>query len=178
MAFPCGSAGKESACNVGDLGLIPGLGRSPGEGNGCPLQYSGEFHGLYSPWGRKESDTTEWLSLWLYFLEPSFFLTSGFRVVIWARKQDPVETDLKPQGERSKASTVWASTMIFVTLAEWASMPSFYEETHTRRKSLYSQVSWLVSSRLRIRQAGSELIYRYLYYPIDNTNTTGSFLFF
>ena len=37
----CGSAGKESACNVGDLGLIPGLGRSPGEGKGCPLQYSG-----------------------------------------------------------------------------------------------------------------------------------------
>ena len=38
--FPCGSAGKESACNVGDLGLIPGLGRSPGEGNNYPLQYS------------------------------------------------------------------------------------------------------------------------------------------
>ena len=37
---PCGSAGKESACNVGDLGSIPGLGRSPGEGKGCPLQYS------------------------------------------------------------------------------------------------------------------------------------------
>ena len=36
----CGSAGKESACNVGDLGLIPGLGRSPGEGKGYPLQYS------------------------------------------------------------------------------------------------------------------------------------------
>ena len=36
-----GSAGKESACNVGDLGLIPGLGRSPGEGNSFPLQYSG-----------------------------------------------------------------------------------------------------------------------------------------
>ena len=41
MGFPCGSAGKESACNVGDLGSIPGLGRSPGEGNGYPLQYSG-----------------------------------------------------------------------------------------------------------------------------------------
>ena len=40
MGFPCGSAGKESACNAGDLGLIPGLGRSPGEGNGNPLQYS------------------------------------------------------------------------------------------------------------------------------------------
>ena len=39
--FPGGSAGKESACNAGDLGLIPGLGSSPGERNGYPLQYSG-----------------------------------------------------------------------------------------------------------------------------------------
>ena len=39
--FPCGSTGKESAYNVGDLGSIPGLGRSPGEGKGHPLQYSG-----------------------------------------------------------------------------------------------------------------------------------------
>ena len=39
--FPCGSAGKESTCNAGDLGSIPGLGRSPGEGKGYPLQYSG-----------------------------------------------------------------------------------------------------------------------------------------
>ena len=39
--FPCGSAGKESACNLGNLGLIPGLGRSPGEGKGYPLHYSG-----------------------------------------------------------------------------------------------------------------------------------------
>ena len=38
--FPGGSADKESACNAGDLGLIPGLGRSPGEGNGYPPQYS------------------------------------------------------------------------------------------------------------------------------------------
>ena len=41
MGFPCDSAGKESACNAGDLGLIPGLGRSPGEGKGYSLQYSG-----------------------------------------------------------------------------------------------------------------------------------------
>ena len=41
LGFPYGSAGKESTCNVGDLGLIPGLGRSPGEGKGYPLQYSG-----------------------------------------------------------------------------------------------------------------------------------------
>ena len=58
LGLPCGSAGKESACNAGDLGLIPGLGRSE-EGNGYPLQYSGEFQGLYSPWGQKESDTTK-----------------------------------------------------------------------------------------------------------------------
>ena len=41
MGFPCGSTGKESACNAGDLGSIPGLGRSPEEGKGYPLRYSG-----------------------------------------------------------------------------------------------------------------------------------------
>ena len=41
LGFPGGSAGKESSCNAGDLGLIPGLGRSPGEGKGYPLQSSG-----------------------------------------------------------------------------------------------------------------------------------------
>ena len=41
QGFPGSSAGKESACSVGDLGLIPGLGRSPGEGNSYPCQYSG-----------------------------------------------------------------------------------------------------------------------------------------
>ena len=40
LGFPCGSVGKESACNAGDLGSIPGLGRYPGEGKGHPLQYS------------------------------------------------------------------------------------------------------------------------------------------
>ena len=41
QGFHCGSAGKESTCNVEDLGSIPGLGRAPGEGKGYPLQYSG-----------------------------------------------------------------------------------------------------------------------------------------
>ena len=98
--FPDSSVGKESTCNSGDPGLIPGSGSSPGEGIGYPLQYSWvslvaqlvknspaiwetwvqslgwedpwrwerlptpvfwlrEFHGLYSPWGHKESDVTE-----------------------------------------------------------------------------------------------------------------------
>ena len=100
-------AGKEPTCNARYRGLIPGWGRSSGEGIGYPLQHSwaslvaqlvknlpalwetwvrswvgkipwrrewlptpvflsGEFHGLYSQWGRKESDTTEWLSLSLF----------------------------------------------------------------------------------------------------------------
>ena len=66
LGFPGSSDMKESARNAGDLGLIPRWGRSPGEGNGSPLQYSflpGEFHGQrslvgYSLWGGKESDTT------------------------------------------------------------------------------------------------------------------------
>ena len=102
--FPNSSVGKESTCNAGDPSLIPGLGRSAGEGIGThsnilglplwlswlriclqcgrpefnpwvgkipwrrqglptPVFWPGEFHGLYSPWGRKELDMTEWLSL-------------------------------------------------------------------------------------------------------------------
>ena len=63
--FPCDSAGKESACNVGDLGLIPGVGRSPGEREWLPTPvfWPGEFHGLHNPWGCKELDMTECLSL-------------------------------------------------------------------------------------------------------------------
>ena len=65
LGFPCGSAGKESTCNAGYLGSTPELGRSPGEGKGYPLQYSGlensmdcTIHG-----GHKESDTTEQLAI-------------------------------------------------------------------------------------------------------------------
>ena len=64
LGFPGGSAGKESTCSAGDLCSIPGLGRSPGEGKGfSPVFLPGESHGLYSLWGRRESDTTERLSL-------------------------------------------------------------------------------------------------------------------
>ena len=67
MGFPDSPVGKESACNVGDPGLILGWGRSSGEGNGYPLQYSGlENSTDFSPWGRKESDTTERLPLSLF----------------------------------------------------------------------------------------------------------------
>ena len=61
LGFPGGSAGKESACNAGDLGSIPGLQRSLGEGNGLltPVFWPGKFLGLYSSWDHKELDTTE-----------------------------------------------------------------------------------------------------------------------
>ena len=71
LGFPCGSAGKQSSCNAGDLrfdiwvGKIPwGRDRLP-----TPVFWPGEFHGLYSPWGCKESDTTEQLSLSLFSLK-------------------------------------------------------------------------------------------------------------
>ena len=66
MDLPDGSDSKESACNAGGLGSIPGLGRSPGGGHGNPFQYSclENPHGQrsledYSPWGSKELDVTE-----------------------------------------------------------------------------------------------------------------------
>ena len=60
LGLPCGSAGKESTCNVRDLDTIPGLGTSPGEGKGYPLQYSGLENSMDCVvLGIAELDTTE-----------------------------------------------------------------------------------------------------------------------
>ena len=67
--FPGGSVCKESACSASDPGSVPGLGRSPGEGNGYPRQYSCLENSTdralmgYSPWGLKEPGTSEQLTL-------------------------------------------------------------------------------------------------------------------
>ena len=62
MGFPCGSAGKESACNVGDLGLIPGLGKSPGDGKSNPLHCSGLENSIdYTVHGKRV--TKSWTQL-------------------------------------------------------------------------------------------------------------------
>ena len=68
--FPSGSAGKESVCNEGVLGSIPGLGRSPEEGKGYPLQYSGLknsmdciAHGITKSWKKLSSFHLAWLRL-------------------------------------------------------------------------------------------------------------------
>ena len=69
--FPGASDSKESACNVGDLGSIPGLGRFPGGGNGNPLQYSflENTHRQRNSWGCKGSDITEQLSTHINVIE-------------------------------------------------------------------------------------------------------------
>ena len=61
MGFPCGSAGKESAYNAGRPGFNPWVGKIPQrrERLPTPVFWPGKFHGLYSPWGHKESDMTE-----------------------------------------------------------------------------------------------------------------------
>ena len=81
--FPCGSDGKEFTCNVGDLGLIPGLGRSPAEGNGYPLQYSclensmdrgtwqATVHGVSQSWTRLSNFHFHFLPVHCSFLDNS-----------------------------------------------------------------------------------------------------------
>ena len=71
LDFPLAQLVRESTCNAGDLGSIPGLGRSPWRRERQPTSvfWPGEFYGLYSPWGSKESGTTERLSL--HFTTPA-----------------------------------------------------------------------------------------------------------
>ena len=106
--FPDGWGGKESACNVGNLGLIPGLGRFPGGGHATLifLPVESQWTAGYSPWGGKESDRTEWLStaqtahannsrstiayqalgtLWLFLPRSSFILKISFGLEIFNR---------------------------------------------------------------------------------------------
>ena len=72
LGFPGGSAGKQSVCNAGDLGSIPGLGRFPGEGNSYPLQYSGLENSMdYIVHGvTKRHNRATFTSLTSYLLTP------------------------------------------------------------------------------------------------------------
>ena len=95
-----GLDGKASACNVGDPGSIPGLGRSPGEGNGNPLQIllPGKFHGCrslvgYSPGGCKESETTKRLHFHFsfnaflkYWSSTQWNVEYFFSLLLWLEK--------------------------------------------------------------------------------------------
>ena len=86
LGFPCGSASKESACNAGDLSLIPGLGRSPGEGKGYPLQYSGLENSMDCiVQGVTKLDTTERLSQ--YIQSCTVIVTITFRTLSSLQKE-------------------------------------------------------------------------------------------
>ena len=106
LAFPGGSDSRECACNAGDPHLIPGLGRTPRGRHGNPLHYSclenlHRHRSLedYSPWGRKESDTTEQLSTAKHMFEkpaPSDSIRNFFlRVEILILNQETIELPKK-----------------------------------------------------------------------------------
>ena len=93
MGFPCGSAGKESACNAGDLGLIPGLGRFPGEGKGYLLQYSGLENSMDSiVHGVTKSQTRLSLSEW--FSNPDSQLNDLKICLLFSVTNKPWEVDV------------------------------------------------------------------------------------
>ena len=82
MGFPDSSDGKESTYNAGDLGSIPGLGRSPGEGKGYPLQYSGLenstdciVHGIAKSWTRMSNFHTNSTIQTFVYINPTFIHT-------------------------------------------------------------------------------------------------------
>ena len=91
LGFPCSSAGKESACNAGDLGSFPGLGRSPGEGKDpTSVFWLGELQGLYSPWGCKELDMT--YPSYIYKMDKATLF-----ILIWKDLQEVVNAKSKVQ---------------------------------------------------------------------------------
>ena len=80
LGCPCGSAGKESTCNVGGLGSVPALGRSPGEGKGYPLQYSGLENSMDSIVHGVTKSRTQLSDF--HFLKRILFI-NGFSLFIW-----------------------------------------------------------------------------------------------
>ena len=98
--FPCGSAGKESTCNVGDLGLIPELWRSPGEKKGYPLQYSGLENSMDCIVHRVTKSWT-WLSDFHFHHCPHTFV-----FYICDRESIPRQTDKKSRVPKEK-NGVW-----------------------------------------------------------------------
>ena len=116
--FLSGSAGKEFTCNVGDLGSIPGLGRSPGEGKGYPLQYSGLENSMDCILhGVAELDMTERLSLSLSHLSSNWASLVAQTVKrlsamweTWVRllgREDPLEKEMAMHSSTLAWKTLW-----------------------------------------------------------------------
>ena len=138
LGFPGGSDGKESDCNVGDLNLIPRLGRSPGGGHGNLLQYSclENPHGQkslvgYTPWGHKESDTMERLSTAQHPYLHMFFLL--FRSVQFSSVAQSCPTPCDPMNHSTPGLPIHHQ------------LPEF-TQTHVHRVSDAIQPSYPLSS--------------------------------
>ena len=150
--FPCGSAGKESTCSAGDPGLIPGLGRFPWRRERLltAVFWPREFHGLYSPWGCKESDTTEWLSLFtpvgLYSSSSSPPYMFSVCVVPWGQTQE--RRSLAPAGGREECS--WKECILMKPqecrngVMSWGALPG---ATEKRQLPKQSDWKWLLRDR-------------------------------
>ena len=108
QGFPAGSDGKESACNAGDLGSVPGLGRSLGEGNSYPLQYSGlensmDRGGLQSMGSQRGATFISHYNLYQYILPPP--LIKSYKAEISRLKQ--ISSLQKNTCHISMAVTIW-----------------------------------------------------------------------
>ena len=104
MILTSGSDCKESVCNAEDPGLIPGVGKIPGEGNGYPLQYSCLKNSMdigYSPWGHKELNLTERLAF-------SIFMGFVNANICWImEKESSRKTSISALLTMPKSLTVW-----------------------------------------------------------------------
>ena len=115
--FPGGSDGKESACNAGDLGSIPGSGRSPGGGHDNPLQYSilenprGQRSlAGHSSWGRKQSDICDWVTKDSSGLSST--LISGTKLIGRRRQDNKKATQAKHSQTRALLTEVPVSPIL------------------------------------------------------------------
>ena len=145
LGFPGGSAGKESTCSAGDLGSVPGLGRSPGEGKGYPLQYSdleyyiAIYHWLCSLWGHKESDTTQRLSLSLFTIIELFLLC----ILLISQS---FNTKFQTSGyDHFRCSGSSVQEILQARILEWVAISYSSESSQPRDQSLASPV---LASRL------------------------------
>ena len=112
--FPGGTDSKESACNAGEPGLIPWLERSPGKGNGYPLYYScvenSTAIGAWCPWGHKELDMIEWLSLSLLILplkKDAVFIYNG---ILFNHKKEWNNAICSNMDEPKEYHTKWSKS--------------------------------------------------------------------
>ena len=119
QVFPGGSAGKESACSVGDPGSIPGLWRSPGEGKGYPLQYSGLENSM--DWGAWQAVVCEVTESWTQFSDSAHILLLhghfNFKKIWWVHVLGQTSLFNRQRTEFLGSGSFWNSKCLSLSLA-------------------------------------------------------------